>query len=547
MSTPIQRPRPRALRPSPECLETRQLLSKTVTGTDIDGDTFTLKVLGPGDLRVVKANGTDGNPSPLNSRTPIAMIEFAGGNPETTRVVGHVTQVPGGDGKVFFKDFEEIGGRSLTLPAGNGVQTIDMPGFWLGNSTAVAPTPAGTPASQINIPDGVVTLRLGGVDATLNADQTNGTNASNPNTAVINLGLPRTTGTSIILDQSISGTRSVTPSGSTTPTTVQDGVLFNVLGRLNLFQANQVLGNAASAPSGFQGGGGTLVVSSPTDASGTTTGQIGFVHIGGDATNFSVQTNDKVSEFFIGGETNNIFLLAPAGSRNIHFGKGMDNVTIDTHTFENLQANRGALNSNVTVDRSAGRVVLGGDAVNTRILSGYHQPLLTDFTNQSAPTTPPNAQDGGGFTVLVAGDVTNSVFAASVQPLNNTFGTPNDLKLPSGHIVAKVQGTIDNSTATPASPTTAFYAQVVDLTRGPVIPPVVSEAPFPRQVFHKGQHGLTAFNPLNHPKAARSTTSTTSTGTTSTGAVRTAQAVAPVRASRAVPQGPAATSKKHGK
>ena len=247
MSTPMHRPRPRALRPSPESLETRQLLSKTITGTDIDGDQFTLQLIGPGDLRVVKANGTDRESRPLTSATPIAMIEIAGGNPLTTRLIGHVTQVPGGDGKVFFDDLEEIGGRSETVAAGNGVQTIDMPGFWLGNSTAVAPTAAGTPASQINIPDGVVTLRLGGVDATLNADQSNDANASNPNSAVINLGLPRYTGTSIILDQSISGTRSVAPAGATTPTTVQDGVLFNVLGRLNLFQANQVLGDSASA------------------------------------------------------------------------------------------------------------------------------------------------------------------------------------------------------------------------------------------------------------------------------------------------------------
>ena len=76
------------------------------------------------------------------------------------------------------------------------------------------------------------------------------------------------------------------------------------------------------------------------------------------------------------------------------------------------------------------------------------------------------------ITAFIAGDVTNSVFAASVQPLNNVFGT-DDLKLPTGHIVAKVQGNIDNSTATPSSPTTAFYAQVVDLSRGPVIPPIV--------------------------------------------------------------------------
>ena len=73
-----------------------------------------------------------------------------------------------------------------------------------------------------------------------------------------------------------------------------------------------------------------------------------------------------------------------------------------------------------------------------------------------------------------------------------------------------------------------------------MIPPVVSEAPFPRQVFHKGQHGLTAFNPLIHRKAA-STTSTTNPAT-----VRAPRIPRPRPNPSAVPRGPAATAKKKG-
>ena len=53
------------------------------------------------------------------------------------------------------------------------------------------------------------------------------------------------------------------------------------------------------------------------------------------------------------------------------------------------------------------------------------------------------------MTVHVAGNVTNSVFAASVEPFqqrtSTKFGDPNQLVLPGGHITAKVEGTIDNS------------------------------------------------------------------------------------------------------
>ena len=71
-----------------------------------------------------------------------------------------------------------------------------------------------------------------------------------------------------------------------------------------------------------------------------------------------------MSNFFIGGETNNVILVAPSGSRNVFFGQGMDNVFINTEFIQNLQANRGAVGSAVTVKRNIGNMVIGGDVIN---------------------------------------------------------------------------------------------------------------------------------------------------------------------------------------
>jgi hypothetical protein len=80
---------------------------------------------------------------------------------------------------------------------------------------------------------------------------------------------------------------------------------------------------------------------------------------------------------------------------------------------------------------------------------------------------------------LVAGNITNSVFAASVEPTNTAFGSPDELLFPHGRITAKIEGKIDNSTATPDMPNRAFYAKSVTLAQGPVVPPAVPEEPFP--------------------------------------------------------------------
>ncbi|MGE3821643.1 MAG: hypothetical protein AB7I30_19705, partial [Isosphaeraceae bacterium] len=338
-------------------------------------------------------------------------------------------------------------------------------------------------------------------------------------------------GTRIIIDKAISTSQQVpptTPGGQ--PTTAQLGVNFVVSGRLQLFQANEILGDAVRPPGQYgnlnpsaTGAGGTTVIATiagaqpyfPTDIQGFegfAGGQIGFVRVGGNATNFMTLLEDpsggvpsRVSDFYVGGETNNVMLIAPGGSRNVTFGKGMDNVEIRSHVINNLKANRGAVNSNVVVTRQLSKADFGGDVVDTRVLTGYVQDfdaITDDVTGQSggffgggtptAPSLPQNAQPFGGMIVHVAGDVHNSAFAASVEPFQGEFGGPNQLVLPSGEINAKVEGRIDNETSSPDSPTTAFFAEHAKVVQGPVAPPQVPEAPFAVRTPHvlPGIHDL---------------------------------------------------------
>ncbi len=113
------------------------------------------------------------------------------------------------------------------------------------------------------------------------------------------------------------------------------------------------------------------------------------------------------------------------------------------------------------------------------------------------PPQPSNAQPFGGMTLHVAGSVTNSVFAASVEPAlvgtnttkvyDNTaqvngnatgFGAPNQVALTGGRITAKIEGTINNTIATPNTPTQAVFASQSTKYTGPVIPPAVPQEPF---------------------------------------------------------------------
>src|SRR5271157_787765 len=554
----IRKPAPsrRSLRPLAESLETRQLLSSlstvptaTVSGTDTKGDRWTLTLYGPGTLNVVDKNGNAFTPANQYTPDDINTITVSGTITAESRLVGKVTYVPASsDGRVFFQQLtiNNTGEYGQLNPADvrprastpqNGIAAVDMPDFWLGwtgNAAGTAPTATSnfhavgtTPfhlAGGINAPEGIDNLRFGGVDTTFSPngvtplDQT-----SQNNEFVINLGPPIVGGTSIIVNKVITGAGS-----STSGTTVQQSVTFVVNGRINLFQANEIDGDTATGmvPTQFVVSptsllaGGTYLVSDV--GGGVTTGQIGDIRIGGNATNFTAfaldtdlftfpspdpVTGPQVSNFFIGGQTDNVILVAPSGSRNVFFGQGMDNVYINTEFIQNLQANRGAVGSAVTVKRNIGNMVMGGDVINTFIQSGYDQGLsavanipLTSiqgvtqpaagvFNGQAPPTIvnrisnaafnqptfAPLAHGGGAIHGRIAGNVTNSIISVSVDPnpSGNTttnpstnpghfqnvtsttfpFGAPNNIVLPRGVLSVKVEGAVNNSGLQVSSPT----------------------------------------------------------------------------------------------
>ncbi len=478
-----RRPGDRAFRPSTEGLETRKLLSKTVTGTDVDGDTWELRLIGMGDLSVTNQPDSTGMPVPLGEPAQINEILIGGTDPTQSRLVGVVTKSAGGDGRVFFQQMQQFNGASVGVVAQAGIHVIDMPDFWLGR-TSTDPTTTGTPAASLVIPDGVNTLRFGGADTTFTPEGGTPLNQNGRNDElVVALGLPRTWGTSIIIDKSITDAQ----AGQGTTAATQDGVQFSVVGRVNTFEANEIVGNADVPYAPLATIGGTQLFASDGSESsaisqfvGQVQGQFGYVRVGGNATNFTVETNDRLANLYIGGETDNILVVTPQGSRNISFGKGMDNVTILTHSIMSLQANRGAINSTVVSERPIGLFGTGGDVIDTQVLSGYDLQLDRAFQTQTLPPFPPRVQAGGAINqVLISGDIIDSVFAASVDPVDGTFGNSNDLVLPISAIHAKLGGTITNTNITPDVPDTAFFADKVKLQHGPVIPPTVPEAPFP--------------------------------------------------------------------
>ena len=317
--------------------------------------------------------------------------------------------------------------------------------------------------------------------------------------------------------------------------------------------------------------GGTYLVSDANAAAGVTTGQIGDIRIGGNVSDFTafalgtdlltfpsvdLAQGPQVSNFYIGGETNNVILVAPAGSRNVYFGRGMDNTFINTAFIQNLQANRGAVGSAVTVKRTIGNMVLGGDLTNSFIQSGYDPGALRrrepayyiasgcdrlcrrsvqrpgpptiqnriQNTPELQTTFSPLAHGGGFIHGRIAGNVTNSIVSVSVDPdpsginppgqfqtiTSNTFpfGSPNNIVLPRGVLNLKVEGSVNNSGLQQGSSplvdpnvasTSAFFAKSVKLEHAPVIPPNVPEQPFPTgPIYHNGQRYLKGLFKVDH-------------------------------------------------
>lgn len=484
-----------AFQPGRELLERRELLAKTIRGLDPDGDRWVLRLLGPGSVAVVNVNGSDGQPIPIGQPALIRSISIAGASPGSTRLIGAVRQGEAGDGRVFFSSLTESASTAPAANVGVGVLAIDIPDFWLG---ATAPITTGTSAVQgtIDIPDGVVTLRFGGIDTTFNGLQTNTINDS----FNVNLGLPYRIGTSIVVDRIITANRPMSGSQAAT----MDTANINVEGRINLFQANRIDGDETLnlGENGFFDGnntGGTTITSGPAGTTflGTVLGFIGRFRVGGNATNLSVNvtptTGDEsaITNLSIGGETNKVSINADSALRTAQFGLGLDTVFIQADNLQYLGANRGAVGSQIVAARGAGLLNFGGDVSDTQVLAGF-------VTNQSNSGNPFIAQELGDMTVLVAGDVTNSVFAASYEPNEDgVFGSPDDLRLV-GMIDAKVEGFIDNSAnidVDPEAADQAFFARNLQFARGPIVPPAAPAAPYnrtetpPRTVGVKGVGG----------------------------------------------------------
>ncbi len=358
----------RLVRPMAESLETRQLLSivtppgssdltQVVKGTDPDGAQWTLKLYGPGAISVVGTDGDTFTSSTQSLQESILTITVSGSISTETRLVGTVKPGPSGDTNVYFENLNvtatgelgkiDVGQVDNFRSVQNGIYAIDMPNFYLAHTETTTPSvpslihPNAMSAGQINIPEGVNTLRFGGVDVDYTpAGGTPLNQTSQNNEFEINLGLPIVQGTSVIVN-SVNSDAEANSSTSTAP--FQDYATFLVTGRLNLFQANTITGNttAGLVPSQFPGQttpstgdpGGTYVISQ----GGAATGAIGTVRVGGAATNFTTfvtedpldvaasegQLDAKIANFYVGGQTDNVLLLAPSGAgRRVRLGHG---------------------------------------------------------------------------------------------------------------------------------------------------------------------------------------------------------------------------------
>jgi hypothetical protein len=539
---------------------------------DPDGAQWTLRLYGPGALNVVGTNGDVFSRSTGSLQESIDTITVAGAITTSTRLVATVFPDPATqNAKVYFQNLVvtpsgelgkiDVGQVSNFRTVQNGILAIDMPDFYLAHTETTKPsTPSqihttAMSAGEIYIPQGVLTLRFGGVDVDYTpAGGVPLNTTAQSNEFQIALGLPVVVGTSVIVNTVNSDGEANTTSGSPA---FQDFATFLVTGRLNLFQANQISGNTTSglvptqlvnAPStSGNSAGGTFVISQ----GGAATGQIGDVRVGGSATNFTTfvtedhlnvaaaegQLDAKLANFYIGGQTQNVLLVAPSGARNVAFGLGMDNVTINANGIASLRANRDALNSTVTVSRSIQNILIGGDVQNTLVNVGEAQDLFAFantpaasvfssgsgvFFGQPPPTVgnpevspvsgrlQPFAQNGGTMEVRIAGSVINSIFSAGVQPdptglTGNLFGSKQDLILPRGVINAKVEGNISNVNnpgVDAASTGRAFFAKKVKLVKGPVIPPTVPYQPFaPPTTYNVGQNGLKGLIKIDHVPA----------------------------------------------
>jgi len=241
---------------------------------------------------------------------------------------------------------------------------------------------------------------------------------------------------------------------------------------------NEIDGSTTNAPAPFASNGGTLVSVQTATAAGAA-GPIGSVRVGTNATNFSVVTPDKINHVLRGrrneqrqSSRRNWVAQPPISAR------GWTPSRSRPIRSSGSSQNRGAINSNVTSDRQIGNIEFGGDVVGTTILSGYNQSLASAVGNPKHPDHPESRRgrpdqgeyrwkrDQLGLRLL------GSRRFRRVRLVRRLEVAARDDQRPHSGFDQQLGG--DN----PQSPTAAFFAQSLKLTKGPVVPPAIPEAPY---------------------------------------------------------------------
>src|SRR5262249_18675359 len=245
------KPKPvrRSLQPSAEGLEARELLSNpgrtqvpkgvptqaataVVRGMDPDGAQWTMRLYGPGALNVVGTNGDVFNRGTGLLQESIDTITVGGAITTETRLVATVFPNPETqNAKVFFQNLVvtpsgelgkiDVGQVSNFRTVQNGILGIDMPNFYLAHTETTKPTgssqihTSAMNAGEIFIPQGVITLRFGGVDVNYVPPGGVALNTtSQSNEFQIFLGLPIVQGTSVIVNTVNSSAQANSTAGS---------------------------------------------------------------------------------------------------------------------------------------------------------------------------------------------------------------------------------------------------------------------------------------------------------------------------------------------
>ena len=133
-----------------------------------------------GAISVVGTNGDTFDSTTQNLKESIMTITVAGSISTETRLVGTVKPSSNGDANVYFENLNvtdtgelgkiDVGQVSNFRTVQNGIYAIDMPNFYLAHTETTTPSVASLihtiamSAGQIDIPEGVNTLRFGGVD-----------------------------------------------------------------------------------------------------------------------------------------------------------------------------------------------------------------------------------------------------------------------------------------------------------------------------------------------------------------------------------------------